>query len=101
MREAQAGLIDADLGGGLLEQRVARAGQGKRGGYRALLTFGQGIGRRFFTAAPRASGTTSTRPSWGLGGRQHAACLRGERKPTGTASKLLHVVRSKGLEALR
>ncbi len=42
VREAEAGLIDADLGGGLLKQRVARAGQGKRGGYRALLAYRAG-----------------------------------------------------------
>ena len=35
----QAGLVDADLGGGLLKQRVARDGQGKSGGYRTLVAF--------------------------------------------------------------
>lgn len=35
----EAGLIDADLGGGLLKQRVARQGQGKSGGYRTLVAF--------------------------------------------------------------
>jgi hypothetical protein len=33
------GLIDADLGGGLVKQRVARPGQGKRGGFRMLIGF--------------------------------------------------------------
>ena len=33
------GLVDADLGGGLIKQRVAREGQGRSGGYRALLAF--------------------------------------------------------------
>lgn len=33
----QHGLVDADLGGGLLKKRMARAGGGKRGGYRMLL----------------------------------------------------------------
>ena len=37
--EIEAGLIDSDLGGGLIKKRVARAGQGKRGGYRMLLAF--------------------------------------------------------------
>ena len=37
--EAEKGLIDADLGGGLIKQRVARPGGGKSGGYRALLAF--------------------------------------------------------------
>ncbi len=36
---AEAGLIDADLGGGLLKQRVARPGAGKSGGYRTLIFF--------------------------------------------------------------
>jgi len=29
---AERGLVDADLGGGLIKQRVARKGQGRRGG---------------------------------------------------------------------
>jgi hypothetical protein len=33
------GLVDADLGGGLIKQRIARAGQGRSGGYRVLLAF--------------------------------------------------------------
>ena len=36
---AEAGLIDADLGGSLLKQRVARPGAGKSGGYRTLIFF--------------------------------------------------------------
>lgn len=36
---AARGLIDADLGGGLLKQRVARPGAGKSGGYRTLIFF--------------------------------------------------------------
>lgn len=35
--EMQAGLIDARLGGGLFKKRVARSGEGKRGGYRVLV----------------------------------------------------------------
>lgn len=34
---AERGLVDADLGGGLIKQRVARPGQGKRGGYRVIV----------------------------------------------------------------
>ena len=36
---AEKGLIDADLGGGLIKLRVARAGQGKRGGWRTLIAY--------------------------------------------------------------
>ena len=35
----ERGLVDADLGGGLVKQGVARSGQGKRGGYRVLIGF--------------------------------------------------------------
>jgi len=31
------GLVDAQLGGGVVKKRVARAGQGKRGSYRTVL----------------------------------------------------------------
>ena len=36
---AEGGLVDADLGGGLIKQRIARKGQGRRGGYRTLMAF--------------------------------------------------------------
>ena len=39
---AERGLIDADLGGGLIKQRVARPGQGKSGGFRTLIAFRRG-----------------------------------------------------------
>jgi hypothetical protein len=42
VRDAGVGLVDADLGGGLIKQRVARAGQGKRGGYRTLIAYRRG-----------------------------------------------------------
>ncbi|SSY81069.1 type II toxin-antitoxin system RelE/ParE family toxin [Alysiella crassa] len=38
---AEQGLIDADLGGGVIKQRIARRGQGKRGGYRSIILFKQ------------------------------------------------------------
>jgi hypothetical protein len=40
--QAESGLIDADLGGGVIKQRVARPGKGKSGGYRTLILFRQG-----------------------------------------------------------
>jgi hypothetical protein len=42
INQAEAGLIDADLGGGVIKQRLARAGQGKSGGYRTLILFCRG-----------------------------------------------------------
>ena len=38
----EAGLIDADLGGGLVKQRLARTGQGKSGGYRTVIAIKRG-----------------------------------------------------------
>jgi len=42
VQRAESGLVDADLGGGVIKQRVARTGQGKSGGYRTLILFRQG-----------------------------------------------------------
>jgi hypothetical protein len=39
---AEKGLVDADLGGGVLKQRIARPGRGKSGGYRTIIFFRQG-----------------------------------------------------------
>ena len=43
---APGGLIDADLGGGIIKQRVARSGQGRSGGYRMLVAYRTGDTRR-------------------------------------------------------
>ena len=39
VRDAERGLLDADLGGGVIKQRVARSGGGKSGGFRTLILF--------------------------------------------------------------
>lgn len=36
---AEKGLVDADLGGGVIKQRIARRGQGRSGGYRSIILF--------------------------------------------------------------
>ncbi|WP_346772649.1 type II toxin-antitoxin system RelE/ParE family toxin [Methylosinus trichosporium] len=36
---AARGLVDADLGGGLIKQRVARRGRGRSGGYRMIIAY--------------------------------------------------------------
>jgi len=38
----ERGLVDAELGGGVVKQRVARAGQGRSGGYRMLIAYRAG-----------------------------------------------------------
>ena len=47
VRRAGRGLIDADLGGGVIKQRIARRGQGRSGGFRAIVLFRRGE-RAFF-----------------------------------------------------
>lgn len=47
VQRAERGLIDADLGGGVIKQRVARPGQGRSGGYRTLILYRQAH-RAFF-----------------------------------------------------
>jgi hypothetical protein len=42
VRRAETGLVDADLGGGVIKQRLARQGQGKSGGYRSIILFRRG-----------------------------------------------------------
>jgi hypothetical protein len=39
---AENGQIDADLGGGVIKQRVARPGEGKSKGYRSIVLFRRG-----------------------------------------------------------
>ncbi len=39
IERAERGTIDADLGGGLIKQRVARPGQGRSGGYRLIVAY--------------------------------------------------------------
>lgn len=42
VREVEKGLHDGDLGGNLIKKRLARAGEGKPGGYRTLLVYHKG-----------------------------------------------------------
>jgi hypothetical protein len=39
IKRAERGLIDADLGGGLIEQRIAQPGQCRSGGYRTIVAY--------------------------------------------------------------
>ncbi len=42
VHRAEAGLLDADLGGGVIKQRLGRQGQGKSGGFRSIVLFRHG-----------------------------------------------------------
>lgn len=44
IEEMEKGLIDADLGGNLFKKRIAKAGMGKRGGYRTIVAMKQKMG---------------------------------------------------------
>ncbi len=39
IERAERGSVDADLGGGLIKQRVARKGKGRSGGYRTIIAY--------------------------------------------------------------
>ena len=55
VHRAESGLIDADLGSGLIKQRIARQGGGKSGGYRSILIYLSGE-RAIFVFAFAKSG---------------------------------------------
>ena len=42
VRRVRRGLIDADLGGGVIKQRIARKGGGRSGGFRTIVLFRRG-----------------------------------------------------------
>lgn len=42
VRDVEAGNIDADYGGGVIKQRIARPQEGKSGGYRTIILFSKG-----------------------------------------------------------
>jgi hypothetical protein len=56
IERAERGLIDDDLGGGVIMQRVARPGKGRSGGYRTLIAYRTEA--RAVTASRRAPKTT-------------------------------------------
>jgi hypothetical protein len=45
--DPERGLIDADLGGGVIKQRIARRGAGKSGGFRTVILYRRNM-RAFF-----------------------------------------------------
>ena len=42
IQRAEKGLVDADLGGGVIKQRIARKGGGRSGGFRTIVLFRRG-----------------------------------------------------------
>ncbi|MCA0361374.1 MAG: type II toxin-antitoxin system RelE/ParE family toxin [Armatimonadetes bacterium] len=74
IREIEAGLIHADLGGGLFKQRVRRPGGGKSGGFRVLVGFRKGDRAFFLYGYAKNERTNVTRAEL-LAYRQFAALL--------------------------
>lgn len=58
---AERGQIDANVGGGVLKQRVARPKEGKSGGYRTIIFFRRGERAVFMYGFPK-SGRSNIRP---------------------------------------
>jgi hypothetical protein len=55
VRRAERGQIDADLGGGVIEQRIARPKEGKSGGYRSIVLFRSGERAFFVYGFPKSA----------------------------------------------
>ncbi|GKT08976.1 type II toxin-antitoxin system RelE/ParE family toxin [Desulforhabdus sp. TSK] len=55
VREAEKGMNDGDLGKGLIKKRVARPGEGKRGGYRTIIVFRVGERAVFVYGFPKSA----------------------------------------------
>jgi hypothetical protein len=43
IKNAEKGIVDADYGGGVIKQRIARPNEGKSGGYRSIVLFRKGV----------------------------------------------------------
>ena len=54
VERAEKGQIDADLGSGVIKQRIARPGEGKSKGYRSIVLFRKGERSFFVYAFPKS-----------------------------------------------
>ena len=61
VRRAEHGMVDADLGGGVIKQRIARPGQGRARGFRSIVLFRRGK-RAFFVHGFAKSHRATLRP---------------------------------------
>ena len=52
---AEKGQIDADLGGGVIKQRIARPGEGRSKGYRSIIVFRKGKRAFFVYGFPKSA----------------------------------------------
>ena len=54
VKDIEAGKIDADYGGGVIKQRIARSNEGKSGGYRAIVLYRLGDKAFFVYGFPKS-----------------------------------------------
>ena len=54
VKDIEAGKIDADYGGGVIKQRIARPNKGKSGGYRAVILYRLGDKAFFVYGFPKS-----------------------------------------------
>jgi hypothetical protein len=71
--DAERGLLDADLGGGVIKQRVARSGGGKSGGFRTLILFRIGS-LTFFVHGFAKNEQVNMMMNWSLCGNWRLSC---------------------------
>jgi hypothetical protein len=91
---AERGLVDADLGGGLIKQRVARPGQGKSGGFRTLIAYRRGERAVFlfgFAKNERANIDDDELEEWRYVGRLYLALDERKIEAAITAQELTEV----------
>jgi hypothetical protein len=62
VRRAEGGLVDADLGGGLIKQRIPRGNQGAARGARAIVFFRQGDVAVFLDIFAKSDKASLSRP---------------------------------------
>lgn len=77
---AERGLVDADLGGGVIKQRVARPGQGKSGGFRTIILY-RTAERAFFVYGFAKSGRDNIDEGEETAFKQAAAYVLGLSEP--------------------
>lgn len=76
MQRAEHGGIDADLGGGVIKQRIARANEGKSGGYRSIILLRSGD-KAFFVYGYAKNKRDNIRKDEVRGFRELAATMLG------------------------
>lgn len=94
VQAAERGLVDADLGGGLIKQRVARPGQGKSGGFRTLIAYRRGERAVFlfgFAKNERANIDDDELEEWRHVGRLYLALDERKIEAAMTAQELTEV----------